>query len=171
MRPEELLFKLENPQVHTGKEINVIRKGTKKEHINICLVFPDKYEIGMSHYGIKVLYHTLNRMEYVNAERCFLPEKNSIKTFKKFKVIPDVPKKLGGLYDIAYNAWLYWNPDAIKLFLRMDEELWNKTHHNPIKMITIVNTNIIILLLFIDIINLITIYNFLFLFYLIHENK
>ena len=33
---------------------------------------------------------------------------------KKFKVIPEVPKKLKGLYDIAYNLWLYWNPDAIK---------------------------------------------------------
>jgi starch phosphorylase len=58
-----------------------------------------------------------------------------MQNFKKFKVIPDVPEKLGGLYDIAYNIWLYWNPDAIKLFLRMDEELWNQTQHNPIKML------------------------------------
>ena len=54
---------------------------------------------------------------------------------KKFKVIPDVPKKLKGLYDIAYNLWLYWNPDAIKLFIRMDEQLWNKTKLNPVKML------------------------------------
>ena len=58
-----------------------------------------------------------------------------MQNFKKFKVIPDVPKKLGGLYDIVYNVWLCWNPDAIKLFLRMDEELWNKTQHNPVKML------------------------------------
>jgi starch phosphorylase len=54
---------------------------------------------------------------------------------KKFKVIPDVPEKLGGLYDIAYNLWLYWNPDAIKLFIRMDDRLWNETRHNPVKML------------------------------------
>ncbi len=58
-----------------------------------------------------------------------------MQNFKKFKVIPDVPGRLSGLYDIAYNIWLYWNPDAIKLFLRMDEELWNQTQHNPIKML------------------------------------
>ena len=55
-------------------------------------------------------------------------------TIKKFKVIPDVPKKLAGLYDIAYNIWLYWTPDAIKLFIRMDPDLWDKTRHNPVKM-------------------------------------
>lgn len=58
-----------------------------------------------------------------------------MRKFKTFKVIPDVPEKLKGLYDIAYNVWLTWNPDAIKLFLRMDEELWNETQHNPVKML------------------------------------
>jgi glycogen phosphorylase len=63
-----------------------------------------------------------------------------IKTdIKKFTVIPDVPEKLAGLYDIAYNVWLYWNPDAIKLFMRMDSDLWNKTRHNPIKMLGEIN--------------------------------
>jgi len=54
---------------------------------------------------------------------------------KKFKVIPDVPAKLSGLYAVAYNIWLTWNPDAIKLFIRLDAELWNKTQHNPVKML------------------------------------
>ena len=54
---------------------------------------------------------------------------------KKFKVIPGIPEKLKGLYDIAYNLWLDWNPDAIKLFIRMDDRLWDKTRHNPVKML------------------------------------
>jgi starch phosphorylase len=56
-------------------------------------------------------------------------------TIRKFKVIPDIPKKLAGLYDIAYNTWLYWTPDAIKLFIRMDPDLWDRTRHNPVKML------------------------------------
>jgi radical SAM family uncharacterized protein/radical SAM-linked protein len=81
----EFLFKLENPQVYSGLEINVVKKDFYKSGtINICLVFPDKYEIGMSHYGLKLLYHMLNRMDNVNAERCFLPGKNSIAMFKKY---------------------------------------------------------------------------------------
>lgn len=82
----EFLFKLENPQVYTGREINAVRKPFSRYQTNVCLVFPDKYEIGMSHYGLIILYHTLNKMPKVNAERCFLPGKPSIKTFKSYNV-------------------------------------------------------------------------------------
>jgi len=54
---------------------------------------------------------------------------------KTFKVLPDVPENLSGLYDIAYNIQLYWNPDAIKLFIRLDDKLWQNTRHNPVKML------------------------------------
>lgn len=81
----ELLFELENPQVYTGLEINVVKKDFKRSGmIDVCLVFPDKYEIGMSHYGHKLLYHLLNRQENVNAERCYLPGKKSLEIFKKY---------------------------------------------------------------------------------------
>ena len=83
MNVNKFLLKLKNPQTYTGKEINVVKKNFNKDSINICLVFPDKYEIGMSHYGIKILYHILNKKKNVNAERCFLPEKESIEVFKK----------------------------------------------------------------------------------------
>lgn len=83
MNVNKFLLKLRNPQAYTGKEINVVKKNFNKDSINICLVFPDKYEIGMSHYGIKILYHILNKKKDVNVERCFLPEKESIEVFKK----------------------------------------------------------------------------------------
>jgi radical SAM family uncharacterized protein/radical SAM-linked protein len=83
---KEFLFKLENPQVYTGREINAVRKPFSPDQVNVCLVFPDKYEIGMSHYGLIILYHTLNKMVKVNAERCFLPGKPSIKAFKTYNV-------------------------------------------------------------------------------------
>lgn len=84
MKPEDLLYELHNPQVYTGCEINVVKKEFSAESINICLVFPDTYEIGMSHYGLKLLYHTLNNMENVNAERCFLPDPESIDVFNRY---------------------------------------------------------------------------------------
>jgi radical SAM family uncharacterized protein len=84
MNIKEFLFKLENPQVYSGREINASRKPFSSGQINVCLVFPDKYEIGMSHYGLLLLYHLLNNLSSVrvNAERCFLPGKSAIKTFK-----------------------------------------------------------------------------------------
>jgi len=85
---DEFIFELGNPQVYTGREINAVRKPKEKfrDFVNVCLVFPDKYEIGMSHYGLVILYHLLNNMPHVNAERCFLPAKESIDTFKEHGV-------------------------------------------------------------------------------------
>ncbi|MCP4219778.1 MAG: TIGR03960 family B12-binding radical SAM protein, partial [bacterium] len=81
---KQFITKLENPQVYTGCEINAVQPelGNPKT-IDICLVFPDTYEIGMSHYGLKILYHLLNSLENVNAERCFLPTRASIAVFKE----------------------------------------------------------------------------------------
>ena len=74
-------YQLENPQIFTGNEINSVQKRWEDSNVKICLVFPDKYEIGMSHYGIKLLYHLLNRMENVNVDRCFVPTHRSGEVF------------------------------------------------------------------------------------------
>lgn len=84
MTTQEFIHKLANPQVYTGKEINAVHKIPTENSINICLIFPDTYEIGMSHDGIKILYHMLNQLPNVIAERCFLPEKASIQVFKEY---------------------------------------------------------------------------------------
>jgi radical SAM family uncharacterized protein/radical SAM-linked protein len=86
MTINEFIYKLANPQVYTGKEINAVHKIPTENSINICLIFPDTYEIGMSHDGIKILYHLLNQIPNVIAERCFLPEKPSIQAFKENNV-------------------------------------------------------------------------------------
>jgi len=87
MTIQELMFHIENPQVYSGREINVIRKHPGPgDRLHICLVFPDKYDIGMSHYGLQLLYHQLNRLPQVVAERCFLPDKSAITVFKQHQV-------------------------------------------------------------------------------------
>ncbi len=55
--------------------------------------------------------------------------------FKKFKVVPDLPEALKPLLDIATNLWLTWNPEAIKLFITLDSDLWEKSQHNPVRML------------------------------------
>lgn len=54
---------------------------------------------------------------------------------QRFKVIPNLPENLEPLLQVAYNLWITWNPDAIKLFIRMDSELWERIHHNPVRML------------------------------------
>jgi len=55
--------------------------------------------------------------------------------YKKFKVVPDLPENLKPLLDIASNLWLTWNPEAIKLFITLDGDLWEKSLHNPMRML------------------------------------
>ena len=86
MNGHELLDHLKNPQVFVGREINSQRREFNRSDINICLVFPDTYAIGMSHSGLKILYHLLNGLDGVHAERAFLPEPENIAIFNENNV-------------------------------------------------------------------------------------
>lgn len=85
-RRREFLGRVRNPQAWTGLEINAVRKSPEPGDINVCLVFPDTYEIGMSHQGIKILYHLLNNQNRVVADRCFLPEPESAHLFSEMDI-------------------------------------------------------------------------------------
>jgi radical SAM family uncharacterized protein len=83
MNPKEFLGLLKNPQAYVGREINSCRREFSSQDVNVCLVFPDTYAIGMSHAGIKILYHLLNGLDGVHAQRAFLPDAENIPIFKE----------------------------------------------------------------------------------------
>jgi radical SAM family uncharacterized protein/radical SAM-linked protein len=58
------------PSRYIDNEINAIRK---EGDIKTALCFPDTYEIGMSHLGLKILYHIINSLPFASAERVFAP--------------------------------------------------------------------------------------------------
>jgi hypothetical protein len=64
-----ILPRVEKPVRYVGGEWNVARKDPEKIRARIALCFPDVYEIGMSHLGLKILYELLNRPEHWSAER------------------------------------------------------------------------------------------------------
>nr|WP_231841004.1 TIGR03960 family B12-binding radical SAM protein [Deferribacter desulfuricans] len=76
----ELLL-VSKPSRYLGKEINSFNKTDYKVHF--CLVFPDVYEVGMSHYGLKLLYENLNSQKDIFCERFFMPWIDAISTFNK----------------------------------------------------------------------------------------
>jgi starch phosphorylase len=43
-----------------------------------------------------------------------------------------LPRRVIRLGDLAYNLWWTWNPDAQRLFSRIDQELWESLGHNPV---------------------------------------
>lgn len=55
--------------------------------------------------------------------------------FKDFYVKPKLPENLKPLYELAENLWSTWDPDAYRLFSRIDPVLFRKFNHNPIKLI------------------------------------
>ncbi|MDZ7264949.1 MAG: B12-binding domain-containing radical SAM protein, partial [candidate division KSB1 bacterium] len=68
------IFPLVNkPGRYIGNEINVIKKDWSNELVKYALIFPDLYEIGMSHIGFEILYHILNQQPNALAERVYAP--------------------------------------------------------------------------------------------------
>lgn len=70
---EELLPRVQKPVRYLGTELNSARKDPSSVRLRVALAFPDVYEIGMSHLGLKILYHILNSLPDVWAERVFAP--------------------------------------------------------------------------------------------------
>jgi radical SAM superfamily enzyme YgiQ (UPF0313 family) len=69
------LYRVSKPSRYFGNELNIKRKKVVDE-LRFLFVFPDTYEIGMSHMGLKILYRILNESADIYAERAFLPWKD-----------------------------------------------------------------------------------------------
>lgn len=67
------LSKVMRPSRYIGREVNAVVKDISTVDISMALAFPDVYEVGMSHQGLKILYHILNRREWLSAERVYTP--------------------------------------------------------------------------------------------------
>jgi radical SAM family uncharacterized protein/radical SAM-linked protein len=64
---------ISRPSRYLGDEVNAIKKDPALTEVSIALAFPDVYEVGMSHLGLKILYHILNSKHWLAAERVFSP--------------------------------------------------------------------------------------------------
>ena len=82
-RLERILPKVQKPARYTGGEYNQIMKDRAKVDLRLAFCFPDTYEIGMSNLGMKILYHTMNNLEYVWCERVFAPWSDMYEEMKR----------------------------------------------------------------------------------------
>jgi starch phosphorylase len=60
---------------------------------------------------------------------------------RTFTVVPHLPNRLQALHRIAYNLWWSWNHDAIFLFRRIDEELFQALQNSPVKLLGLLDQN------------------------------
>lgn len=70
---DALLLSVEKPARYTGNELNMVRKDPAAVAVRYAFCFPDTYEVGMSHLGMKILYHVLNLRADTYCERFFAP--------------------------------------------------------------------------------------------------
>lgn len=67
------LLLVRNPLQYLDGEVNAVRKDFSAASLRLALAFPELYEIGMSHLGLKILYEIVNAREEYLAERVFAP--------------------------------------------------------------------------------------------------
>src|SRR5438132_5229187 len=56
-------------------------------------------------------------------------------TFQTYNVTPILPATLEPLREMSFNLWWTWEPSARRLFRHLDPELWDRTNHNPVRML------------------------------------
>ncbi len=73
MTNNSYLSRVQRPSRYLGGEINAVLKDPRAISLRMALLFPDLYEVGMSHLGLGLLYGILNREEAIWAERAYAP--------------------------------------------------------------------------------------------------
>lgn len=70
---ENMILSVQKPGRYTGGELNSVIKDKEKVDIRYAFCFPDTYEIGMAHIGMKILYSLINERDDAWCERVFAP--------------------------------------------------------------------------------------------------
>ena len=70
---ERILEKVQKAPRYTGGEMNTEIKAWEETPLRFGFCFPDTYEVGMSHLGLKILYGLINRESWSLCERFFMP--------------------------------------------------------------------------------------------------
>ncbi len=71
---DELFERVQKPARYTGGELNSVVKDKDRVNVRFAFCFPDLYEVGMSHLGMKILYGLKNAVEDFWCERVFAPD-------------------------------------------------------------------------------------------------
>ena len=82
-RMERILEKVQKAPRYTGGEMNTEIKGWDECLLHFGFCFPDTYEVGMSHLGMKILYGLINRETWSLCERFFMPWTDMIELMKQ----------------------------------------------------------------------------------------
>lgn len=71
---KEALHNCTKPYQYVGGEFLSYNKDFNSADVRVLLAFPDKYEIGISNLGVRVLYEQINKTDSYMADRVYAPE-------------------------------------------------------------------------------------------------
>lgn len=80
---EKILQYVQKPARYSGGELNSVIKDPERVSLRYAFCFPDLYEIGMSHLGMKILYFLVNSREEYWCERVFAPDSDMEEQMRK----------------------------------------------------------------------------------------
>ncbi len=78
-----MLDQVQKPARYTGGEMNTQLKDWNSAKLHFAFCFPDTYEVGMSHLGMKILYAGINAQPDMLCERTFMPWVDMIELLKQ----------------------------------------------------------------------------------------
>ncbi len=70
---ESVIMEVQKPARYMGGEVGSIVKNKENVDVRFAFCFPDIYDVGMSHLGMKILYSLINERENYWCERVFAP--------------------------------------------------------------------------------------------------
>jgi radical SAM family uncharacterized protein/radical SAM-linked protein len=82
----DLLPYVEKPLRYTGGELNIVIKDPSSLTLHGVLCFPDLYDLGMSHLGLQILYHLVNKQAGWALSRCFHPWADAEKLMRELSL-------------------------------------------------------------------------------------
>ena len=114
---KRILASVQKPARYTGGEYNAVVKNKEDVALRFAFCFPDLYEIGMSHMGLRILYGIMNEQKDIWCERVFAPwtdmeealRKNNAKLFSLESGDPLCDFDIVGFtlqYEMSYSAVL-----------------------------------------------------------------
>jgi starch phosphorylase len=57
------------------------------------------------------------------------------RSIRTFTVLPHLPERLQPLHKLAYNMWWCWNHEAVSLFRRIDDDIFDEVQNSPVKLL------------------------------------
>jgi glycogen phosphorylase len=66
-----------------------------------------------------------------------------MKVLGRITVFPIMPARISRLYELAYNLWWSWRPEARALYRTLEPDIWDDVGHNPVRFLSAVSPKLL----------------------------